>query len=241
MTNHPHRLTDLSAGVMKQGVLHDLKAIREAAPNNSHVQRLEQAAVAFYDSLATLDAQLGEVNNDPHLSAEGKQAKRTELGAAWKESSAQQLASVEAAANALTGNSEPLTIPPPVEDASLLEAKLANARSDARMLLDGVDPLKLATRMRELVERNADPLITYLLVGTEWGNNYIRSRHPNAGGSDITAPLLDWAHHRGELYPRLLDDAGRKEWERRQRFAKVPRIPQVVSATREFAIRDRRL
>lgn len=241
MTHTARDLNDVSAGIMKQGALHDLRNIKEALPNDRNVQQLERATTAFYDGLAELDAKLQEINEDTHLSEEGKQAKRAQAAEAWKATSAEQLATIETVTTTLVGQDKPLTIPPPAEDAALLEAKLGNARSDARMLLDGVADHHLADRMRELVERNADPIITYLLLGTEWGNNYIRSRSPNSQPNQISAPLLEWAHHRQQLFPRLLDDAGRKEWERRQRVAKVPRIQQVVHATREFAIRDRKL
>jgi hypothetical protein len=235
-------------GVLRESTLADLRAMRKSAPNDPKLERLEAAATGFYQGLAKLDADLRDVQTDPHLTAEGKTARAAEVLASWSEASAAQVAAAEAAARDLAGEIRPPEVRPPVDDPVLLEAKLANARSDARMLLDGVAPAQLPRRMRELVEHDADPMVSYLLVATEWGTNYIRSRaqrsdnvRGGAAGQNVAhGPLIEWAHARADLMPRLLDDRGRREWDRRQRYAAASHIPAVLRETRAYTIRSRR-
>src|SRR5690606_14306212 len=65
--------------------------------------------------------------------------------------------------------------PPPLEaDAAVSEATLANARSDARMLLDAAGT-RAPDMMRQLVEGNTDPAVTHLLMHTNWPSLYLQS------------------------------------------------------------------
>ena len=236
--------------MLRETILTDIRNAKAVAPGASGVQTLEREAVAFYDDLATLDAALQEIMQDTHLSEEGKQAKRAELGEVWKAKSAQQLEAIQKATSGLLDKGS-TAIQPPTEDPALLEAKLGNARSDARMLLESSKPTDLPDRMRELVESNADPVVSYLLVATDWGTNYIRSRFPDGpglseqqlnGARDSSVSTLNlWEAYRHDLTPRLLDEKGRKAWERTEALTPLRRVPQIVNAARHFAIMDRRL
>jgi hypothetical protein len=239
-------MTDQSSGVLRVGALADIQKAREAAPTAAGLDALEREVTDFYDSISELDQDLARIEADATLSAEGKQRKRDAVTAAWVDLSARSVTEVGKAAARLTARDEAKVTPrPPVADPVALEAKLANARSDALLLLEGVDVMDLPERMRELVEHDADPAVSYLLVGTPWSTHLIRSRlrgdqRHRGRQADHTALLL-WEQYRHRLTRHLLDDDGRKAWDRAEALKPLTRVPQVVSATRQFAMKDRRI
>lgn len=240
-------LNSRTARIMQQGIAQDLRAVQDAAPG-TNLRALSSAVEEFYSGLDELDQALEQIRNDGDLSPEGKANRRDALAQAWLARSAEQAAKIERlTGEAIGSESEPLTVPAPADDPAVLEARLANARTDARMLLDGTEPTQLTTAMRRLVEHNTDPAISYLLVATEWGTHYLRSRTPASGrearmgGDARNGLLLEWQAARQALTPHLLDDAGKAAWERRARLQPLTRIPQMVTATRQFAIKDRGL
>jgi hypothetical protein len=237
-------MTDQSSGVLRVGALHDIQKAREAAPTAVGLDALEREVTHFYDSIGELDADLARIEADTTLSAEGKQRKRDAVTTAWRDLSARRVAEVEIAAARLTARDEAKVTPrPPVDDPVALEAKLANARSDALMLLEGADVMDLPERMRELVEHDADPAVSYLLVGTPWSTHLIRSRlrgdGRHRGGQGDHSALLLWEQYRHRLARHLLDDDGKREWDRVEALWPLGRVRQVVAATRQFALKDR--
>lgn len=246
-TSVPSNMTDMYAGVLRQGIQHDLRTAKAAAPLSQHVRSLADATAAFYAATDKLDADLTANASDPLLSDEGREARRQELGDAWTQASAQHVADATAAAKGIQAASDAITIKPPESDAQLLEAKLSNARSDARMLLDPVNINMLPKAMSDLVQHGDDPIMSYLLAATEWGSRYLRSRNPkqstgirdaNQGNAGM---VLHWEHMRRSLTPHLLSDTDRRAWERQQQLSKLPSIPSTLSTTRAFLIRSRRL
>lgn len=239
--------TDLQLGVAKQTLLHDLSQLRRAYPQDSDLQRVEGSTAAFFASAAELDQTLAAIDTDPHLSAEGKQAKRSEAVAAWNVTAAKHRQEVEAAARRpLDSQAQVPTLPAPTDDSLLLEAKLANARTDARMYLDGVETQHLPRRMRELVERNADPSLTYLLLATDWGEHYLRSRVPaddrtGAAREAVHTNLMEWAHLRGDLTRSRLSPQQREAWDRQRALAgALPRAAALITAAIDHTLRSRR-
>jgi hypothetical protein len=90
---------------------------------------------------------------------------------------------------------------PPSSDASALEARLSNARMDARMVLDGItDERLLGNRMAELVD-DGDDAMRWLLLGTSWPEMYFQSR-------DAGAAAAIWRNRRVSLMPYIVDEAG---------------------------------
>jgi hypothetical protein len=234
-------MTDQSSGVLRVGALQDIQKAREAAPTAAGLDTLEREVTHFYDSISELDQDLARIEADTTLTAEGKQRKRDAVTTAWRDLSAQNVAEVEKTAARLTARDEAKVTPrPPVDDPVALEAKLANARSDARMMLDGADPHDLPEQMKRLVEHDADPAVSYLLVATEWGMNYLRSRIPPNARPNNGALVL-WSTYRQQLTRGLLNPEGQAAWDRAEALKPLTRVPQVVSATRQFAMRDRRI
>ncbi len=87
------------------------------------------------------------------------------------------------------------------------QAILANARSDARMLLDPMgEGYQMVQRMVAIAEHGDDAL-AYLLLATPWAANYLRSRIPGA-----QSPVFEWEQERVRLAPRFLSERDGEAW-----------------------------
>ena len=75
------------------------------------------------------------------------------------------------------------------------EARLGNARADARMMLDSVPPEQVISHMAQLAQGD-DEAMAHLLLATSWPTHYLASRrvtsNPSTGGTweQVKAPLL---------------------------------------------------
>lgn len=230
-------ITDLQARIAQARSLHALQQLRSQHPQDTDLRTLEQAAHDYYDSRTKLDADLLATSQDENLSEQGKATKSAELHAAWEQAAAAASRKAEAAAHKLLqAQAEPPKLTPPTTDPLLLEAQLGNARADARMYLDPADLQQLPKRMQELVERSTDPVITHLLLGTDWGEHYIRARTTPAEGrrldhrqgQGMQTALLEWAHTRQQLTRARLSPEQAKAWDKHQALTRT--IPQVINA-----------
>lgn len=82
----------------------------------------------------------------------------------------------------------------------LLEARLANARTDALMVLDAMPEDDLHTVLADLAE-NGSATMRHLILATDWPTLYLRKRDA------ATADAL-WANRRMALMPLVLDEDG---------------------------------
>lgn len=239
MSSPMYSMNDRQSSIYRQATLQRLDQARQAAGDDSALQRLDADVRTFYDDLDAFEQADERVGADPMLSPEGKRTKRTKLLEAWETTSAEQVERITSATQRLsTPDPRKVTPKPPADDPVTLEAKLANARSDARMMLDQAEVNVLPDRMKELVEHDADPAISYLLVGTNWGTNYVRSRLP-ANERQQHGSLVVWDRHKNDLTRRLLDEPGRKAFDRAAALRPLGQVGTIVHATREFKLRDR--
>ena len=110
--------------------------------------------------------------------------------------------------------------PAPVPDRAALEAALANARADARMVLDGATDQEVADRLGEMA-RGADPVLAYLVLGA-WPATYMRGRNLKH------APIA-WDHERGAVLGGVLTDDALKA---HRRQPGLPHARKAVTALR---------
>lgn len=233
-----YSMTDRQSSVLRKAALERVAKARAAAPGELNLQHLEEDVSEFYDTLDAFERTEAGIRVDPHLSPEGKKAKHDRARADWEATSAAQLESIRERVERIAKVDPAKVTPrPPVEDPAVLEAKLANARSDARMLLDRHDLNTLPDRMRELVQHDADPVVSYLLVATPWGANYIHSRLPN-DNQQHGAPVV-WDRYRTDLTRGMLDEAGQRAYDRARALEPLPQVTTVVHHTREHRVRDR--
>lgn len=83
---------------------------------------------------------------------------------------------------------------------SVSDEQLHAARTDARMVLDAIDPSHLPDKMAHLAE-HANEAIRHLLLGTDWPSLYFMTR-----GGD--AAMTRWNQRRSSLLSLVLDEGG---------------------------------
>ena len=107
--------------------------------------------------------------------------------------------------------------PRPLADSpAAAEARLTNARADARMMLENVDKLELVRRMADLADSD-DAALSHLLLATSWPRHYFTAR-------DIPGVASDWEHAKAPLLHRAYDDGAVKAaagLRHLQRFANI--------------------
>lgn len=110
---------------------------------------------------------------------------------------------------------------PPDTPADVLEAQLANARTDARMVLDATDEDKIHTVLSHLAEHGRSAM-RHLILGTDWPDLYLRTR---GGATGVAA----WANQKPALLPLVLDGRGQ---EAAQALTAAPEVDKFVLHTR---------
>ena len=138
---------------------------------------------------------------DQRLSVEARWSDARKVAAEFRADAERVLDAYTSAARELTVRYEARTRPlPPTSDAAVLEAQLANARSDARMVLDQAsDDQAVADRLAELA-RGDDLALRYLLLATTWPATYMRAR-------GLTAAPIAWQAARREVLAEVLPPA----------------------------------
>ena len=124
------------------------------------------------------------------------------LTTAWEGPAVALIESVEAQVLTWDRKLHAAALPPaPIADRATLEAALANARADARMVLDAArEPdREVPHRLAELA-RSDDPVLAYLVVATSWPSVYMRAH-------DLKGAPVMWEHERGKLLGGILTDA----------------------------------
>lgn len=210
-----------------------LRELELAAPDAKDARAARRLTTALFASVPPLLEELYRIERDERYTAEHIVQLMGQRLDAWE-------ATARGTRNELAGRGEAAqrrvdaaTIEPPTTDAGVLEAMLGNARGDARMYLDATATHRVPHRMRELVEHETDPVITYLLVATRWGDHYIRSRavaRANDGNAEQVQSvdgLIEWAEYRKGLLAKLMPEAAAAAYQRDTALAKY--IPQLVA------------
>jgi hypothetical protein len=153
------------------------------------------------------------------LSNAGKWEEIDKIAAAWRTDAERMVAQLEAQTAkwdaTLTAAARP---PAPIADRATLEAALANARSDAKMVLDAAQDRDkdVPYRLAEMA-RGDDPVLAFLILGTPWPQTYMRAH------GLTTAPLL-WEQERAALLGGVLTEAALAAYE------KLPGLPHARKA-----------
>ena len=234
-------MSDLQTDTLRQGAFERIARARQAAPSAHAIGDVADITERFFADLSLLHGTLNDINADARLSDEGQREKRAAALEAWERTSGELADEITARVERATHTDPAKVTPrPPVDDPAVLEGRLANARSDAQMLLGNVDLGRLADRMQELAQHAGDPALTYLLVATPYGEHLIRSRlpaDPRAGGREA---LLAWDATRRSLAREMLDDAGRAALDRAEALRPLSQVPILVTHARETVLRERR-
>ena len=202
-------------------------ALREFASAERHLGKMPMwvttstAPEDYRDSLDDLVYAVQTAKQDTRLSNEGKWERIDRLTSAWRTGAEALIARVEKQVEKWESDLMIASRPPaPTTDPMLLEAQLANARQDARMVLDKADDLELADRLAEMA-RGSDKALAYLVLG-DWTATYFRSRGAN------TAVYM-WQQERGQVLASILDE---KALQAHERLAGIPQARQAAYAFR---------
>lgn len=209
--------------------LHELLLASDDASEARTVVRKTEALVA---TITPLNEKLYDLHRDQRFLADYIRDKHLELVEAWKPKALGLRDEIVAVGEAAKERVENATIAPPSNDPGVLEAMLGNARGDARMYLDLTDANRLPLRMKELVEHDTDPVITYLLLATRWAEHYLRSRAISQSGDTKAVQvqrvtgLGEWDAYRSELLPLHMTEKAAVAYKRDIGLAKY--TPQVA-------------
>jgi hypothetical protein len=153
---------------------------RDVLGSHATLGEVESTLKGFRVNAETYRETRHGIEADPDLSAEGKQRR---LEQAYQQHLSQQQALIskaQSAANTLVGQLERHSQPAPLHsDERAAQALLGNARSDARMMLDGVPVKNLTQHMGDLAQGD-DPAIRHLLLATPWPVHYLKARGASA-------------------------------------------------------------
>lgn len=159
----------------------------------------EDSKVAM-EAVTSFPARIEAFTRDPDLTSDAKLRRA-------KEQQAEVISTVETALqrsaekfSAWKGQQAPKVQPaPPVDDPAVLEAKLGNARADARMLFDPVPADQLSLAFHKVLPDLA-PDVAFLLLGTPWMATYLQARN----ASDAT--LRAWKELHRQALPTILTE-----------------------------------
>ena len=141
------------------------------------------------------------------------------LVSAWQSAGDALVSSVEAQVADWDRKLHAAAMPPaPIADRATLEAALANARADAKMVLDAAQDRDrdVPHRLAEMA-RGDDPVLAFLVLGTSWPATYFRAY-------DLKSAPAVWEHERGKLLASVLTDAALVAYER------LPGLPDARKA-----------
>jgi len=118
----------------------------------------------------------------------------------------------------------------PTSDKAVLEARLANARTDAVMVLDRAADADVPERLAELA-RGSDSALAYLILGTPWPSTYLRARGSNAA-------VAQWEHERQRVLAEVLTDAALAAHSSLRGVSHARKAAAALRAAQTFFVRD---
>lgn len=219
----------LRQGILQDGVTKYVNAYAADVPDGrSTAEAFQRDADAFFQEIEAFDEHAAAVKRDARLSDLGRQERMEPIREAFRERLEQR---AEAFSRRLQDVEKRYAYAPPKldPDPAIAEARLANARSDARMMLDAAGE-RVADVMRQLVEANTDPAVTHLLMHTTWPTLYLQSRNMHANL---------WTSQREQLMPSVLPEAEAKKHRAAQAVTHLKKAAEIVKQTAHFALADR--
>lgn len=199
-TSRHYQPQDPTAAALQAHILQATEAARTSIAGTAELHTIEAGARAFFQAVDQLPEHLKRIQEDPDLNDAARDRKRAEAIAGMntlREVTEQDIN--EAAAAYERRHAATLEPVPPVADPLLLEAKLQTARMDARMLLDNAGQESLPLAMYQAAT-GTDPMLSYLLLATPWGEKYLTGRGLPA---DV---MLGWNDLKARAYPAVLSE-----------------------------------
>lgn len=227
-TNTPPRRPDLMQATPPERMTIDAMirdALNELARAEPHLRNAGMWLTTsdlpneYRDRLDAFIFDVGMAKTGTRLTNEAKWADIDKLAAAWRTDAERIVAQLETQAAKWDGDLTAAARPPsPISDRATLEAALANARSDAKMVLDAAQDRDrdVPYRLAEMA-RGDDPVLAFLILGTPWPQTYMRAH------GLTTAPLL-WEQERAALLGGVLTEAALAAYE------KLPGLPHARKA-----------
>lgn len=169
-----------------------------------------------------LQERLNAVAADRSLSDEGKGERRAQVLDGWLKDAQRLVAAARTlAGNALKSRRDDVRPAPVHIDATVAEARLANARLDAQMLLDKTPLGKLPEVLEQFARSEDAPALRHLVLVGPFAGLYLRSR--NAPGE-----ADNWERDRSKLLGPLLTERGRKAVAELDALGDVAMIPSYL-------------
>ena len=138
---------------------------------------LRELPERYAAGLRVLERSLRDIDADQNATEAGKVPRRAQAVESWRAGIEQVVREAQKRADNARQNRENRVLPTPLHtDAGVAQARLANARSDARMLLDPLRPTDIPARLEQLVGPDADPPVRHLLLVGNWFGMYASSR-----------------------------------------------------------------
>ena len=164
---------------------------------------LRELPERYAAGLRVLERSLRDIDADQNATEAGKVPRRAQAVESWRAGIEQVIREAQKRADDARRNRENRILPTPLHtDPGVAQARLANARADARMLLDPVKPTDLRTQLEGLVGPDADPAVRHLLLVGTWTKLYTASRNAPGVG-------LEWERERRAYLGPLLSPDGR--------------------------------
>lgn len=209
--------------MLEQPTLQRLENARASeAASMTFLNALERDVAALYDAFVDAEARRASVSANPRLT---EKAKREDFAKVREETDQIAAGIMSRAEDRIAAEVERLeraaTPGEPTGDRTLFEAQLANARNDLQLALSGEAGDQVVKAMEELAQGD-DKAAQHLLLATEWGSYYLRSR--NLGH---LIPL--WRQARRSLQHMVLDARGVEALQRLEKLKEVRQIPLLMT------------
>lgn len=219
--NRTHRIARQSAA----RTLHELNEEYRL----SALQNLSKVYTAHGELIDTTTRAVDEVKQSAELTHKGKANRISEMLKEFRAQGAPLVKEIEHHTTELLSEKAP-EYPVPDVSPELLEARLGNARADARMMLDGHDLIDLPKRLADAAQQG-DENLKYLLLGTNFADLYITSKTRDIGESQgaAWAPTSNWHLKRDELIHDALTPEQQRVHARVKKLQGLANIPGLAN------------
>lgn len=223
-----------SEQMILSGIQEAVNAFASQAPDGlKDGEAVHREVERLFHEFDAYDTSTQEVEADERISDLVKNERRAALRDAFPKALDARLSAIQQTVDAVQ---ERARIEPPALDANpaVSEARLSNARSDARMMLDSAGE-RIPDVMRQLVESNSDPAVTHLLMFTSWPALYLQSRGDNGASKRL------WDLHRSELLESVLPPEQAAKARTAKALKHLKEAVQIAGHAKHFALADRGL
>jgi hypothetical protein len=218
--------TNAYRGIVERAIL---RANEAPAPiQGSARSGLVSASAGFFVALDTHFDRLKEIRTDITLSQEGVRQAKQQNDEALERDAADAIGSFTTLA---TQYRERLEAAINEGATTVTEERLANARSDARMVLDSAHGAAIVELLKELADDDDDAM-AHLLLRTKWPEYYLQSR-----GEEGMVPM--WHDYRAALMGRTVSAEGMAAFQSLDAAKGLVEAAQGLNSALQFYEKDR--